>query len=251
MRVLHDWLLTPERVAVHWPSRTAVVADLHLGYAEARRRRGEAVPEESVLELLEPLRRVLREHRARRLVVAGDLLEDADCDRAFSTFVSWSRESKLEQVALVPGNHDAGLELSLASESPLTFHAEGFVVDSWRIVHGEGRLPDAPLLQGHEHPWLRWSPKNRAIRPRFGGSRIALPTLDGPCYLSGPQRLILPAYSTEAAGVNILSVRRWRSFRCFAIAGEAVVDFGDIATLPSRLSTACGFTRNRMRPGVD
>ena len=31
-----EWLLTPERVAVHLPTSTGVVADLHLGYEEAR-----------------------------------------------------------------------------------------------------------------------------------------------------------------------------------------------------------------------
>ena len=36
MRVFTDWELTPDRAAVHLPTRTAVVADLHLGYAEAR-----------------------------------------------------------------------------------------------------------------------------------------------------------------------------------------------------------------------
>src|SRR5438067_991701 len=35
-----DWLLTPQRVAVHRPSGSAVVADLHLGYGQARRRGG-------------------------------------------------------------------------------------------------------------------------------------------------------------------------------------------------------------------
>ena len=44
MILRHDWLLTPARVAIHTPTRTAVLADLHLGYAEARHRTGEAVP---------------------------------------------------------------------------------------------------------------------------------------------------------------------------------------------------------------
>src|SRR5579875_3115103 len=87
MRVLHDWLLTAERVAVHLPTRTAVVADLHLGYAEARRRRGDAVPSESISELLGPLRRVRQQHAARRLVIAGDLLEDGGCCEALADFL--------------------------------------------------------------------------------------------------------------------------------------------------------------------
>jgi metallophosphoesterase superfamily enzyme len=240
MFVLHDWFLTPERVAIHWPSRIAVVADPHLGYSEARRRRGEAVPEESTTALLEPLRRVLQEHIVQRLVVAGDLLEDADCPEALAAFVRWCEQSALKEIAIVPGNHDAGLAVPLVAKSLLTFHPEGFVMDGWRIVHGEGRLPSGPLVHGHEHPWLRWSPKSRAIRPRFAARRIAPATIDGPCYLSGPERLILPAYSTEAAGVNILSMRHRRSYRCHVIGGNNVVDVGDVSTLRTRLSVAYG-----------
>src|SRR5438270_5847367 len=36
MIVHEDWLLTPVRAAVHLPTATAVVADLHLGYELAR-----------------------------------------------------------------------------------------------------------------------------------------------------------------------------------------------------------------------
>src|SRR5207248_4306827 len=77
MRVLGDWLLTPQRVAVHLPSATGVVADLHLGYGQARRASGEAVPAPPLAAQLAPLRRALALHGARRLVVAGDLLEEA------------------------------------------------------------------------------------------------------------------------------------------------------------------------------
>jgi metallophosphoesterase superfamily enzyme len=44
VRVLDDWLLTPERAALHVPTATAVIADLHLGYAQARQQCGDAVP---------------------------------------------------------------------------------------------------------------------------------------------------------------------------------------------------------------
>src|SRR5262249_24855004 len=43
MRTEDDWLLTAARTAIHRPTATAILSDLHLGYAEARRRNGEAV----------------------------------------------------------------------------------------------------------------------------------------------------------------------------------------------------------------
>ena len=155
-----EWLLTAERVAVHLPTRTAVAADLHLGYAEARRRRGEAVPIECVTELLEPLRRVMRQHALSNLIIAGDLLEDSDCRDALTAFLDWLEESELDQIAVVPGNHDRGLELPAAARSRLILHPEGLRLGAWQIVHGEGALPDGPVVHGHDHPWLRWSPKS-------------------------------------------------------------------------------------------
>lgn len=238
MRVLHDWLLTPQRVAVHWPTRTAVVADLHLGYDEARRRRGDAVPSENMAELLEPLNRVRQQHKARRLVIAGDLLEDGNCSAALAAFRDWIARSEMDLLAIVPGNHDKDLALLAGATSGLPLSQQGVVVGDWRIVHGEGALPDAPLVHGHEHPCLRWSAKSRANRPRYSRGRFAPETIDGPCYLSGHGRLILPAFSKEAAGVNILSKRRWRDFRCHVIAGDCVFDLGDVSTLRRRLCAA-------------
>jgi metallophosphoesterase superfamily enzyme len=247
MRVLHDWLLTPQRVAVHLPSRTAVIADPHLGYAEARRRRGEAVPDESMSAIMEPLYRVMKQHDVRRLIVAGDLLEESGCLDALAAFEEWLRQAGMELAALVPGNHDIGLE----TRAGLPIHSEGVTLDGWRIVHGDGPLPDAPLVHGHDHPCLRWSPKRRAIRPPSSGNRIAPWAIDSPCYLIGAQRLILPAFSLEAAGANILSLRRWRALRCCVVAEDRVLDLGEVATLRSRLSAARGSTRIRERPSAD
>ena len=238
MRVLHDWLLTVERVAVHLPTRTAVVADLHLGYAEARRRRGDAVPSESISELLEPLLRIKQLHAVRRLVIAGDLLEDGDCREALSEFHEWLDRSGMDLTAFVPGNHDLGLEGIVVAKSRLPLCPDGVDVGEWRILHGEGPLPDVPVVHGHDHPCLRWSPKSRANRPRFARGRFAPNKIEGPCFLSGQLRLILPAYSKEAAGVSVLSVRRWRALCCHPIAGTQVLDLGEISTLRRRLSIA-------------
>lgn len=238
MRVLHEWLLTPQRVAVHWPTRIAVVADLHLGYAEARRRRGDAVPRESVSELLEPLRRSMNQHQARQLVIAGDLLEDGDCREALSAFREWIDRNEMSLLAVVPGNHDKDLAAEAGAEAKLTLFPQGVAVSGWRIVHGEGTLPDAPLVHGHEHPCLRWSPKSRANRPRYSRSRFAPETINGPCYLTVPRRLILPAFSKDAAGVNVLSMRRWRGYRCHVVAEDRVLDLGEVSTLRRRLCAA-------------
>jgi uncharacterized protein len=213
-RVLGDWLLTPERVALHLPTATAVVADLHLGYDEARRRRGEAVPTRPLGEQLAPLGRALARHRCRRLVIAGDLLEDGRCHDALAGLRDWAGAAGVEVAGFVLGNHDAGLA---EAAGELAARAEGVRLGAWRVVHGDGELPEGPVVQGHEHPWFRWRGR-----------------LSAPCYLVGPCRLVLPAYSDDAAGVNVRGDRRWRDFRCLVIAGEEVLDFGPVGDLRRR-----------------
>ncbi|HEY7424745.1 MAG TPA: metallophosphoesterase [Gemmataceae bacterium] len=231
MRVPNDWLLTAERIAVHLPSKTAVVADLHLGYAEARRCSGEAVPDDAVDEQLSGLGQALQRHGAKRLVVAGDLLEDGHCRDALAVFREWLRETDVELSALVPGNHDRGF-----ADCGLQIADGSFRVGGWRVIHGDEPVPEGLVVQGHEHPCLRWRPKSRVIRPRVFGGRTTPGGIENPCYLVAPQRLILPAFSPEAAGVNVLSMRRWRAYRCMVVAGDRVMDLGEVAGLGRRLS---------------
>jgi metallophosphoesterase superfamily enzyme len=238
MRVLDDWVLTAERVAVHHPSGTAVVADLHLGYAEARQRSGECVPDDAVREQLRGLERVLRQHEARRVVIAGDLLEHRSCCSALAAFGQWVKNSAVELAAIVPGNHDPELTQDEFSLDSSLLYPQGFPVAGWCVVHGDGIVPEGQVVQGHEHPCLRWAPSSRALRPRVYGDRIAPGAIESACYLVGSQHLVLPAYSREAAGVNVLAVRRWRDYRCCVLAGDRVLDLGVVSGLGRRLSGA-------------
>jgi metallophosphoesterase superfamily enzyme len=206
MQVLGEWWLTPWRVVIHLPTRTAVAADLHLGYDRVRRRGGDAVPARSIATDLEPLRLAMREQGVSRLVIAGDLFEDGrhQRDEMIEELGAWLTRNAIDLVAVVPGNHDRGL-----GRSVLPIRAEGVLLGRWRVVHGDGARPEGPLVQGHEHPWMRW---------RRG--------VEGPCYLVGEEHLILPACSADAAGGNVLRGDKWVGYRCCVIAGNQVLDFG-------------------------
>src|SRR5436305_1151216 len=103
-----DWLLTPARVAIHLPTRTAVAADLHLGYDRVRCRGGEAVPVRAVADELTPLLACLRENEVARLLVAGDLFEDGRHRRAEleEELLACLQAQGVALVGVVPGNHD-------------------------------------------------------------------------------------------------------------------------------------------------
>lgn len=214
MIVLSEWLLTAQRVAIHLPTMTAVVADLHLGYAEARRRAGEAVPVVSLADALAPLAAACQAHGTSHVVVAGDLLEDGRCVELLDEMCAWAREARLE-VSVIPGNHD---RRGGDANGPLAVYPEGFRLGRWLVVHGDGPTPEGGVVQGHEHPCVRWA----------AGT-------GGPCFLIGEERLVLPAYSQDAAGVNVRGVRAWGRLRCCVVAGQRVLDLGPVSGLPRRL----------------
>jgi metallophosphoesterase superfamily enzyme len=211
VRVHDDWLLTPERAALHLPTCTAVVADLHLGYDQARRRAGEAVPPVSLGEVLSPLQRVLARHRCTRLVIAGDLFEDVWCPDLAAELGDWLRGVGVAVGGVVPGNHDRGL----AAAAGWRLFPDGLDLGSWRVVHGDGSLPEGRVVCGHFHPWLRCG------------------RVSAPCYLVGRDRIVLPAFSQDARGVNVRGAPRWRGHRCCASAGDEVLDLGELP-LPVR-----------------
>src|SRR5262245_46519008 len=140
-----EWLLTPERAAVHRPSRTAIIADLHLGYAEARQRRGEALPAGNWSEVRLALRSLFCRAPVERLVIAGDLLEDGRCAEAVEQLTSFLKAAGVVLAGVVPGNHDRGLR-SVGAAVPL--FPNGVQVGDWRVVHGDAPLPPGRVVQG-------------------------------------------------------------------------------------------------------
>jgi putative SbcD/Mre11-related phosphoesterase len=196
------------------PTATAVIADVHLGYDHARRRGGEAVPEFSLEESLSALRRLWVCHPVRSLVIAGDLCEDASGIALLPSLRAELASAGVAVTGVVPGNHDRGLA---RNSHGLPLFPDGVQLGNWRVLHGDGTLPRGRVVHGHVHPCLR-------VRD---GSRVA-------CYLHRATRIVLPAFSADAAGVNVLRNDGCLGYRCCAIVGDRVLDFGELDALRTR-----------------
>jgi metallophosphoesterase superfamily enzyme len=201
VRVHHDWLLTPYRVAVHEPTATAVIADVHLGYCEARQQSGDAIPLRTVASQLAPLRRARTRFRFDKLLVAGDLFERAVQSDLLDAFLAELAALEITFAGLVPGNHDRGWE---AFQERIPIFPGGVEVGASRVIHGDSVADAEQLVLGHWHPVIIHQDRRR------------------PCYLVGPRRLVLPAYSTDAAGVSVTRQPALRGLRRFAIMGNTV-----------------------------
>jgi metallophosphoesterase superfamily enzyme len=93
------------------------------------------------------------------------------------------------------------------------------------VVHGHQPSKSPRVISGHLHPALRTAGQSF------------------PCILTSPTQIILPAFSENAAGLDVATTllpAPWRNtpFRCFVGAGVQVLDFGPLSTLRGRLSSS-------------
>jgi putative SbcD/Mre11-related phosphoesterase len=220
------WQLAPEGAAVHPAEGVAVVADVHLGYEWSRGGGGDMVPEHSRGETIARLGRLLDRVDVARLVVAGDLVESPTfCPRTRRDVADLTAWLAARGVALqwLRGNHDGarpGLEPAVE-------------VAGWTVAHGDRPLAVERLMTGHVHPVLR-----------AGGTTA-------PCFLIGPTRIVLPAFTANAAGWNVAGTTApehlgdLAALRCIASAGAELLDFGSLGELPARLARGVGGTSCR------
>jgi putative SbcD/Mre11-related phosphoesterase len=207
------WCLAPEGATVHVGERLAVVADVHLGYEWARASGGDVVPAHSLGETLAKLTTLLDRVRIGRLVVAGDLVESPrPCPRTardVARLAAWLADRDVELVAL-RGNHDPPSGLATLE------------VAGWTIGHGHHPLAGPRTIFGHHHPVLRAE------------------GMSAPCFLVTPTSIALPAFSLNAAGLDVTSAAlpdllRTGPPRCVAGLGDVLLDFGPLPALVQRL----------------
>jgi len=217
------WLFVPEGALVHREQRIIVLADLHLGYEDARSAKGDFLPIRSTHETLTRLRRLIYVADAKRIVVAGDIIESAVASSHRSDrigeFLRGLEAMNVESIFL-KGNHDVGCS---------RIDMERFIVDGWLIRHGHDQLRTGSSeaqkeIYGHLHPVLRW--KGHTYR----------------AFLSSPDQILLPAFSCDAAGGEVTDSHTfpdglWSEHECLVCLRDSVLSFGTLNILRSKLAS--------------
>ncbi|WP_169974748.1 metallophosphoesterase [Tautonia rosea] len=211
------WRLAPEGAAIFEADRIAIVADVHLGYEWARASGGDVVPSHSLGETIGKFDRLLARLPISRVIVAGDLTESAaPCPRTARSLTRlrlWFAERQVEFIRIA-GNHDP------RRRPPLP---ESISVGGWTIAHGHRAIPGDRIVFGHHHPTLKAAGRS------------------APCFLFDERTIALPAFSANAAGLDVGTAPlpkalRGDTLRCVAGTGSELLDFGSLAELRARLS---------------
>lgn len=167
---------------------TLVVADLHLekGSRAAAMRR--PVPTLDTMDTLLRLAKCVRDYAPRTVVCLGDSFHDA---RAGMRLAPEDRASLHDLCALadrwvwLSGNHDPRPPEGLRGDA-----LDGLALGELRLLH----IPapgEAAQIAGHMHPKAHV----RAMRQ----------TISGPCFVSGRQLLIMPAFGAYTGGLSCKS----------------------------------------------
>lgn len=211
-------------------SRTALLADVHLGYGWALRRRRQLGPVQDKVQ--QKLIATIADLKPRAVVFVGDVVhaprpglqERASIETALHGL------SEQAELILIPGNHDRrflkdypGAPVRVASE----WRQDGLVA-----VHGH-ILPttDDHLIVGHIHPAL-------GVVDHAGATQKL------PVFLTSKRVTVLPAFSPLSAGCDIrvhmpaeLSELLGDDTQVIAASGKRVVSLGSVTRL-NRLPSA-------------
>jgi metallophosphoesterase superfamily enzyme len=157
--------------------RVLVMADIHWGYAESHRARGNLMPRWGDGEIAERIGGLVADYGPAEMVWLGDSVHSVAGRGAAEDFIGASATP----VLVLEGNHDVKWK---RVSGPSARRGKFF------LHHGH-RSPAVPRghveIVGHHHPAV-------SLYDGAGGS------LKIPALVEGPRRLILPAFSPWAAG---------------------------------------------------
>jgi len=180
-------ILLPQKAAF-WPrERMLIIADIHFGKAAAFRSFGIPVPKGTTSENLHGLDELIALTGANHVLFLGDFLH-ARAAHAASTqaaMLAWRRKRCELILTLVRGNHDkhAG---DPAGELGIDLVDEPYTVGPYSFCHHPDIAAPGYVLAGHVHPVYVLATRSDALRL--------------PCFIAGPQRMILPSFGAFTGG---------------------------------------------------
>lgn len=200
--------------------KAAVLADVHLGYGWALRRRGQLGPV-SDAGVERKLAAVVEELKPETVVFLGDLVHAPRPSAGEREVVQRAVGMLKARVVVVLGNHDRGFTRdypNLPVEVCQEWRPDGLIA-----VHGDRPLPAGHhVIAGHIHPAL-------GIFDDAGACRKM------PVFVAGKDVTLLPAFSTTATGFDIRAGLPFRMGdpKIVAASGKRAVMLGPLSRLRS------------------
>lgn len=205
--------------AVYLPElATILVADVHLGKAASFRARNFFAPQGIGDFDLKRLSGLLKDFKADRLIILGDMIHAPDglASDSLDRFAHWRDQVDVE-IILVMGNHDFKMKKTERKA----------ILKQWRIRAVEDELVEEPFIFAHDPLLLN---EEHADSLRIGGHIHPSILLSGkgkqserlPCFwLRKNTSLVLPAFGSFTGSYTITPEK---DDKVFAVAHDTVIE---------------------------
>ena len=183
-------LLLAEK-ALYWPRpKMLVVADIHFGKAASFRAQGVPVPRGTTSQNLAALDALMAAHEIAHIMFLGDFLHAraAHATATLAAMLAWRLRHPALKLTLVRGNHDRHAGDPAASLA-IEMVDEPYAMAPFSFCHHPDIVTEGYALAGHIHPSF-------LLATRFDALRL-------PCFVVGPQRMILPSFGAFTGGFLI------------------------------------------------
>lgn len=199
------WILLGERALWRERTRTLILSDVHLGKAHDFQAAGVPVPITVHDEDFGRLDDLLAKRTPRAVFVLGDLVHShrQPYPDLAARFASLRARFTSTRWILALGNHDVRARDHLRTWG-FDEICDEITDDDLTFAHD--RLGDRAGVSGHVHP---------VVRLEVGSDRMRLP-----CFVVGPDHLLLPAFGSFTGGYD---VKPSREQRIYVVAGREVV----------------------------
>ena len=202
-----DIVLLPGRAAFLPKTSTIVCSDIHLGKAATFRHAGMPIPEGSEQHDLKRLVNLIDVHKARRLLITGDLFHArSGCTpqvlEEFSKFCKQVQSSTSTDVVLVLGNHERSLGKKFQPyEIGISRCEQEIIEPPFHFVHDQTKHSNVQTgsftIAGHVHPTITIKGTGRD-------------RLTCRCFVTTGTTLTLPAFGSFTGGYNTQPTSRTR-----------------------------------------
>ena len=202
-----ELILDKER-AIYFPKHQLLaISDLHLGKSAHFRQAGVPVPASVAQRDLIRLDEILNKYKPTTLLINGDMFHhglNADIDE----FATWRKKYQQTNFLLVKGNHDRLAEADYVLMD-IQIHEPSFCLGPFCFIHDAPKCTEEEKypISGHIHPGVTVVGRAKQ-RLKF------------PCFYSGKEYALMPAFSVFTGLYNI---RSKKDDPIFAITKESVV----------------------------
>ncbi len=218
------------------PSKTLILADLHIGYEECLHSQGILIPQFQFQDTVKRLEKILKAARPETIIINGDLKHEfgkiSETEWRHTLQILDILALHTKKILLVRGNHDTILEpIAEKRKVEVTDHVK---IDDIYITHGD-LIPKnndykncKTIIIGHEHPAVTLKEDLREEKFK--------------CFLRGSYKnkhlIVQPSFNLVTEGTDILEDdllspflhQDLAKFHVYIVSG-GVYDFGLVKNL--------------------